>query len=213
MNHGSSGHPIAEETFWDGLQEGKNVDRWSGTEFLDSGPFLEQCLESLPVRRLGRRRANTIDWPVLAGGLPKLTGCREAAFTNAHDDAIGRSPEMAGPTIRCFKHVMEQLYHLRLLDLGMLFVAQCFRKILMDDLSHHPPDRCVVHEKHMIAFANDSADFIWWAVTGCCALLLQKLFDDPSVCEDGDGTRPELDSVQAAILLCPFGESDLVRCE
>jgi hypothetical protein len=114
---------------------------------------------------------------------------------------------MIAPAVGVVQHVVQHLDRLCMLDLCVLLVAHGFDKVLVDQLSQYAPGWCVIHQKQMVAFADDLADFIRWSVAGSCALLLQKFLDNSAISENDRRPRSEFESVHAAILLGPFCKS------
>ncbi len=93
-----------------------------------------------------------------------------------------------------------------MLDFGMALIAQRLGQALMDLLPEQPPGGCVVHQKHVVAFADHLAYFIFWAITGGSGFLIHELLDDAAICKNDCCPSPEFEGVHASILLGPFSE-------
>lgn len=81
----------------------------------------------------------------------------------------------------------------------------------MDQSTHHPPPRSVVHHEHVVSLRDEVLrNQRYGPIARGRGLLVHDLLDDPSIREDNCGPWAQLETVHAAILLCPFCKSVLM---
>lgn len=132
---------------------------------------------------------------------------KDSIRTDAGNDTVAETLEVAHPVVGRLEHVVKHLHGFGLLDLVVVVLAHLLRQVLVDQLSHQAPCWGVVHPQQVVSFGDDAlADFIGRTFAGDGAPLVQKLLDDATVREHHCCRGTELESEHASILLGPFRE-------
>lgn len=177
--------PVAHQLLRDSFKKWKNVHGWCIPGFHDLTPILHQRIELLHMSSLNIRRACAID--------------------QTHDDTVGEALRMSHVAIRLHDEVMHHLDCLSIDQLEMLLHDYAFGEVLVDQFSASSPLVTVLHEKDMVAAANDAiADVSIRSMTVDIGFLVDKSLNQIGRCNNNGCARAHLKREYAAILFRPF---------
>ena len=103
--------------------------------------------------------------------------------------------------------IMHHLTRLRVLKFPVLLLAHGFHKGLMDQLTHRPPRRPVLHHQDMISPCDQIRNERLWPVAVEGTFLVQETLDVLPVADHKRGILEPFQGKNASIFLGPFGHA------